>query len=690
MEWFRVFAKTGTNNEGRSFLTDITVDSNTVFEIELEIMNFAHSSKIFFARGQSATDRAYSFAHVSGKWEFYYGSKKYSAPGAVAGKRHTVRLGPDGFTVDGVTVAEVEPASFTSPGFLRLFTDHLYDEATGAYSSVGDWGRANAKFYAFRIYKPGADGALALAHEIRACRTTAGYNTVYDAVTGSVYEDGSVWNRNTYPIGGPYLVSSDGATGDAVALTNAIACACALSTATPNREVRLDPGVYSLQGIKMDANSHLYLSGSGILLTGTGTSAAQTVLLGGGLTDQCRVIRYNATSHVVSNVTVTGGYLTAPSDGGGIIASAQDYGTVVDSIISNNYAKGSNGNGGGGLWGVKNVRRCLIAENSTTGNGGGMRSCMTMEDCDIWNNTASGSGGGISGGVAERCQVVGNVSKCHGGGLTSGTANGCLFKDNVCHTGGNYGNGGGFYGGTASNCTFVGNGESGSTGGYGSTAAASVLQDCVITNSAARRSLFETCTLNRCRISDCNARVSDSIWPFHVFGRSTGSAIYTNVNCIVENISLSNANDRVGAHCCLLNCTVRNVSGRTNGPLAQSCTAVNTIITGCTPYDLVADTSSSQLLNCVYSTSSGTFSDGQLVNCRQVSSLRFNRAEGALACDPTASSAAFNAALEEDWVLSFVGETDAAGRPRRMFGALDVGAMECQDDYIPGFRFILR
>ncbi|MBE6396053.1 MAG: hypothetical protein E7046_03525 [Lentisphaerae bacterium] len=41
MEWFRVFAKTGTNNEGRNFLTDITVDSNTVFEIELEIMPIA-------------------------------------------------------------------------------------------------------------------------------------------------------------------------------------------------------------------------------------------------------------------------------------------------------------------------------------------------------------------------------------------------------------------------------------------------------------------------------------------------------------------------------------------------------------------------------------------------------------------------------------------------------------------------
>ena len=79
MEWFRVFAKTSTNNEGRSFLTDITVDSNTVFEIELEIMNFAHSSKIFFARGQSATDRAYSFALVFAYHNDTTGSREYPA-----------------------------------------------------------------------------------------------------------------------------------------------------------------------------------------------------------------------------------------------------------------------------------------------------------------------------------------------------------------------------------------------------------------------------------------------------------------------------------------------------------------------------------------------------------------------------------------------------------------------------------
>ena len=117
---------------------------------------------------------------------------------------------------------------------------------------------------------------------------------------------------------------------------------------------------------------------------------------------------------------------------------------------------------------------------------------------------------------------------------------------------------------------------------------------------------------------------------------------------------------------------------------------MNTIITGCTPYDLVAGTSASRLVNCVYSTSSGTFAEGQLVNCRQAPSLRFNRADGALPCDPTASSAAFNAALEADWILQLAGETDRAGRPRRMFGSLDIGAMECQDDYVPGFRFILR
>ena len=62
MEWFRVFAKTGTNNEGRNFLTDITVDSNTVFEIELEIMNFAPSSA---AMARSEGERSVCLVFIS-------------------------------------------------------------------------------------------------------------------------------------------------------------------------------------------------------------------------------------------------------------------------------------------------------------------------------------------------------------------------------------------------------------------------------------------------------------------------------------------------------------------------------------------------------------------------------------------------------------------------------------------------
>ena len=78
-------------------------------------------------------------------------------------------------------------------------------------------------------------------------------------------------------------------------------------------------------------------------------------------------------------------------------------------------------------------------------------------------------------------------------GQHAGTAVDCFFKDNVCHNGGDYGSGGGLYSGTATNSTFVGNRENDALAGYGSAAASSVLWDCTVTNSTARRSLFDAC-----------------------------------------------------------------------------------------------------------------------------------------------------------------------------------------------------
>ena len=358
-------------------------------------------------------------------------------------------------------------------------------------------------------------------------------------------------------------------------------------------------------------------------------------------------------------------------------------------IISNNYAKGSNGNGGGGIWGAGTVRNCLIVDNRAA-NGGGCRSCTTIKDCIISNNYASGSyGGGISGnGTVRNCRIIGNIGKFYAGGQHGGVADNCLFQGNVCHKGGNYGTGGGLYGATGSNCVFTANTENNANDAYGSTAADCRLVGCVITNSTAWRSIFQACRLSNCYIADCSAKRSDSTYSFCVFGYNGDKGkVCTNVNCVVENISHSNAADRVGYAAAFVNCTIRNVKGKTNGPLATSCTAVNTIISGCTPYDLVASTSPARLINCVYQTASGNFAEGQLVDCKQARSVRWDAAN-AVPCAIRANSPAYNAALQDDWVLSLVGDVDFAGQPRVKFGALDIGAVECQSDYVPGLMLM--
>ena len=689
MEWFRTRAKTDVNNDGPSMLTDISVGSETEIEVELEIMNFDFQSIVFCARGSSVSDRAYMLIHTAdGTWQFKYGSATYSGGISKPGKRHIVRTSPKGLYVDGEKVATPTAVQFSAPGFMRLFSSHTYNEGEGTYA-ISRWGCANARFHSFKIYERNDNGDLVLKHDIRGCRTTDGGNSVYDATTGTVFMDENATSVMYYPIGGAYVVSAPSGTGDVNALTNAVACASTLGARYLDKMVLLEPGTYRFNGVAMQpAASHLNI-GSDFLIAGKGASRDDTVLIGDGDGGACRVIKFDGVSGTVSNLTVTGGYMPMAENGGGISSDTMyGRGTVVDCVISNNYAYGSNGHGGGGLWGISEVRRCAITGNTTDRVGGGCMSCSTIEECTIVDNVA-GTGAGVSGGTVSRSHIARNRAKYDGGGLLSSVATECTIVGNDCHNGGTYGRGGGMANGVATNCVFAGNGDSDNNGGYGSAAWSSTLVDCTITNSYCRRSVFDACSLRNCYISCCGASQNSATYPFSLLGRSDGSTTFTNVNCIVENVTLSNAADRVAVEATFVNCTIRNAKCVDNGPLAASCKAYNTIIAECEPFDLVGGTSASLLVNCAYVTASGDFAEGQLVDCIQTPSMRWDR-ENAIPCSITARSRAYNAGLDAAWLLSLAGDVDFAGNPRVAFGTIDIGAVEAQSNLLPGLRLIFR
>lgn len=689
MEWFRTYTNTNAHNDGSSMLTGISVGSETEIEVELEIMEFDFRSVVFCACGSSDSDRAYMLIHAAdGTWQFKYGSTTYSGGISKSGKRHIVRTSPHGLYIDGEKVATPTAVQFSAPGFLRLFSAHTYNEGAREYS-INRWGCANARFHSFKIYERDSNGDLVLMHDIRGCRTTNGANSVYDAITGTVFMDENADSVKWYPIGGPYVVSAPGGTGDVVALTNAVACASTLGERHYDKMVLLEPGTYRFDGVAMKpAESHLNIGGA-FLLAGKGASRDDTLLIGAGEAGGCRVIKFDGVSGTVSNLTVTGGYMPMDDNGGGIASDTRyGRGTVVDCVISNNYAKGSTGHGGGGLWGISEVRRCAIVGNATDRVGGGCGACSTIEDCTIVDNVA-GTGAGISGGTVSRSRIAGNRAKNDGGGLHSSVAADCVIVGNDCHNGGNYGRGGGMANCVATNCVFSGNGDSDNVGGYGSAARSSTLVGCTVADSYGRRSVFDACSLRNCHISSCGASQDSATYPFSLLGRSDGVTTFTNVNCIVENVALSNAADRVAVESTFVNCTIRKAKCIDNGPLAASCKAFNTIIAECEPFDLVGDTSASLLVNCAYVTASGDFAEGQLVDCIRTHSLRWDR-KSPTPCSITASSKAYNAGLDAAWLLSLAGDVDFVGNPRVAFGRIDIGAVEAQSDWVPGFRLICR
>ena len=682
-------------NTGCLILTDISLTSESVVETEVEICDFTtYSSTLFCARGSSATDRSYVVTYdVAKGWAFTYGSTTtYSNVFAEPGRRYVVRATPDGLYVDGVRVVETSPASFSSPGKLVLFAFYTaYTASTDKYTwSSGS--RAQANFWWFKIYGPDGNGGLTLEHELVPCQCTSGAIGMYDEKTGTA------WANSGRPLGTTFTIPAPDGVGDVVALTNALTRMYrARGTGFYNGsfECRLTPGVYDLSGTYMDADNHLSLDAECCKLYGMGQGPADTVLLGGGTASGRRVLFVRAYTDAgectVSNLTITGGYKSAGSiqrSGGGIWAFGGN--AIIDCIVSNNYANGANGGGGGGIFQARLVKNCLVADNTANWYyGGGVASCTWVEDCVITNNYVmqNGGGAGVFKGTVRRCLIAGNRAKFSGGGQLNGVAIDCAFIDNVARYGGNAASyGGGLYSAVATNCVFAGNSDNGLA--YGSAASASTLVGCTVTDSVGRNSIFDKCRLVRSHVS--NVGPSTGNGSFRVFGRYDGNVIYTNVNSIIENVSMSNDTDRVAAIAnVFVNCTIRNAKGNaTYGPLGEGCVAVNTIISDCEPYDVTASTAPA-MTNCLYRTASGEFAEGRLVDCVQ-GNPKFKSGDDLPHLSIGCSSPAFNAGREDGWILGLVGDTDFAGNPRRLFGGIDIGALECQSDKIPGLRLYVQ
>ncbi len=673
VEYCNAWTTKSPRNDGCFVDTDIMLTSNSVVEVELEVTDTSATVYLFSA-GPS-----YQLSSTGTQWQFHYGgtAAANTAKGGevVKDRRYVVKTSPQGIYVDGELAASRSPLNFTPPNALRLFS-----------SATSNWNRGHLRFFWMKIYEPDDNGVLHLEHELRPCMIVGGRMGIYDELGDGVWANGQTYRE----LGGPLVVPAPNGVGSVEGLTNALLAVKRLPAVAHETCVKLEPGTYNLAGIT-NGNNHLSFAGksadtpAGLYLAGMGDSPADTILLGGGQADGRRVI--SISSLTISNLTVTGGYLAAASYGGGIITTAAGYGTVVDCIVSNNYAAGAAGNGGGGIWGAKLVRNCLIAGNKSN-YGGGLRSCSVMEDCIITNNFATTYGGGVSAGKTIRCLIADNRVQYSGGGQTEGMSIDSVFRGNVAGTLKNYGFGGGLHSATATNCVFIGNGDSNCVGIYGSAASSCVLVGCTISNSVARRFIFNKCILRNCHVSDVGATVNSDVQSFRVFGRNDGAVIYTNVNCIVENVTLSNAADRVAVASAFVNCTIRNTNGKKYGPLNSDCTAVNTIVVDCAPYDVTASTAP-VMKNCLYQTASGEFAEGRLVDCIQANP-RFETDDDLPYLTIRRSSPAYNAGFEDDWLLNLVGDTDFAGNPRRLFGRIDIGALERQSDKLPGLRLSVQ
>lgn len=246
--------------------------------------------------------------------------------------------------------------------------------------------------------------------------------------------------------GAAYTIHAPGGVGDVVALTNA------LQTLTSSySEFRLEPGVYDLKGIAMSDTSHLVMQAARRLI-GLGEKPDDTILLGGGVGSHKRILEmkcFNDYYTVISNVTLTGGYIDGTNDGGAIYGGRTAL--IGNCILSNNVCGGSWQGGGGAIFKGR-AEHCLFVDNrgmgdkieGTPGSGG----CHAG---GIWCNTEHHVNDGEDWQGAYDCVFTNCYTRSEGGGARGGTFVRCKFYD--CNA--NFG--GGTAGGRLIDCDFIGN-----------------------------------------------------------------------------------------------------------------------------------------------------------------------------------------------------------------------------------------
>jgi len=524
-----------------------------------------------------------------------------------------------------------------------------------------------------------------------------------------------------------YTIDAPNGVGDVVSLTNALKQLNALAS-RDNARVWLEAGVYDLRGVFMDSENHLVLAAAnGAMIAGLGDVPDKTILLGGGDDSEKgrhRILAISGTNFgytTVSNLTVTGGYSTG--NGGGIGDSGNGSVQYCRLIVSNNYAVGSNGGGGGGCFRGR-AFNCLFENNGTSQWGGGLWTsggCALLSDTQgAWDCVFTGNygiagqykyGGALKlAGKCARCTFKGNRSN-HGGAVyvsdrqyvwkSNALTNTTDIVDSVFE--GNYlvsgGDGSAVYNSAEvvlSNCVFAANVDS--NGGQGVVCRGD-LYDCVITNNSRVTSLLYDCNLERCVVSGNTVSGNAAL-----IDKESVSGTHTNINCVFADNVMKNYG-RISDSKTFLNCTIvgnDSQAGANWGFICNpACSLVNCVLSGNKIGNDMLDirpvsgpggsvTNALRMTNCVFVKSQNGVGENWegLVNCRKVADVKFVDATNGN-YTPTTRSSLYNTGFADDGIVTLIGDRDIVGNRRVFGGGLDIGAYECQL-IPPGFVLSFR